>query len=142
MLIGKNSSSVHTEDLLADMAKTKLADKLLISLAVHVVLVLVTSVSFIGLCFKYSSLHPRREMERQRREAAAAEQESLLAQRLAAGESSTNVTATAEGAQPAEPSATEEAPAGGKSAIEQELEEKSSSRPEHSNMAFDEIDSI
>lgn len=148
MLIGKDSSTVHSEELMADIASSPLTRKLLVSLGVHVLLVVLTSTPFIVLCFRYGTLDPRPEHERALAElrekgepAKAAGGEQGAGRR--AGTEAPASTGTGGVSEAGAPGTVDAGEGGtGQSKIEQEISEVSPDRPGHSSLSFDDVDSL
>lgn len=68
--------------LFKDAAKPRLAKGLGISFIIHIVLLGVLSISFIGLCFQYKTTRPKAEIKRIEMEKKAADEEKARQDRI------------------------------------------------------------
>ena len=139
------ANSLFPDDLMADISRSTLGRTLVISIVVHVILLGVTSIGFIGLCLKYDTLYPKRVIAAERVEA---KKKAILAADKASVPAAGNAAAAplpAAGGTTAPPSP---AAAGAtpttteKSPIEQTLEEVDRNLPKKSNVTFDKVDSL
>lgn len=138
MLIGKDNSAVHPEELMAAISRSRLGDKLLLSVGLHVALILLTSVPYLVLCARYGSFDPEEaklRLEEQESKATQAVQAAPAAPATGDEEAATAATAAADEAEPA-------AEAAGLSPIEQEINEVSGERPTLSTSGFEDIESL
>ena len=141
MLIDKE---FHPEELMKGISDTTLVKKIMLSLGLHVLLLGVTSIGFIGLCAKYGTFDPRTKQEDLRKKAAAAEEAKAEA---AAQKSEEKKKGTKAKPGKTEPGASKSPASQGpakptKSKIEREIEETSKERPAHSDMSFDDVDEL
>lgn len=86
----ENYKNTDPATLISVIAKPRLASSAVISFVIHIVLLGLLSISFIGECFTYKSIHPaevkkkldkeKEEAEKQQRQAEAAKKAQLKAQ--------------------------------------------------------------
>ena len=128
---------LEPDELIADISRPSLGRELLISIGIHAVVLLITSIGFIALCFRHHTLDPRaainaieqakRDQELEaKREAARAKILAAQAQRKA-GETKTGTAAPPD-------------KDGAKPKILETIHEKSSKRPASSNVSLDELE--
>jgi hypothetical protein len=129
-------SAVHPDDLMADITKSTLSRTLMISLAVHVVVIGLTSIHFMGLCVKYHSLHPYDIIREEKIAAEEKARQEALAAKQQAGKAASEAGTPETGA-PDESGTSEE-----KSPIEKELEAVSDERPTEAVVSFDDIEML
>jgi hypothetical protein len=121
--------------LIAAIARPPLARTFLLSLGIHLVLILLTSVQFFHLCVKYNTLDPRpviRKMEQEAREQEQEAKRQAARERALAGQSATR-----------EPSAKDQdRKDAGEGTLEGtgELEGTPKGRPTKSDVRLDELD--
>jgi hypothetical protein len=137
------ANSMFPDDLMAEISRSTLGRTVVISIVVHVLVLGVTSIGFIGLCLKYDTLHPKQAMlaEVKAQKKAAAEAADKPAP--AAGGAATQPVPAAGSTATTTPAATATTPtADGKTPIEQTLEEVDRNLPKKSNVTFDKVDSL
>jgi hypothetical protein len=147
---------VDPERLMVEVNRPRLARMVTISTVLHVLLIGLTSLGFLGLCLKYKTFHPKWEVRRiQKEEAdkkAAVEAEKALAEakrRTAANKAQEAATPKKEATEPGK--ATPPDTASGtaapaalkadkpKTKIERDLEEKSNERPVRPSVTLDDV---
>ncbi|MFW5856285.1 MAG: hypothetical protein ACOCX4_00270 [Planctomycetota bacterium] len=146
----KAEEPIEPDRLMERMERASVWPQVGVSLAVHLVVIAITSIGFLQLASRYGTLDPRSIAAARAREAEAAEEtadaDAADADAPAAGEAPA-AGGDAGDAASATPEAGE-APAGedesasdgdGKSAIEQTLEETSSERPTESDLGLDRV---
>ncbi len=140
MLIDKE---VHPEELMKGISDTTLVKKIMLSLGLHVLLLGITSIGFIGLCVKYTSFDPQAEIKKEEagKKAAAEEAEAKAAAEKAKNKKK-GTKAKPDKTTPSgqELPATQGQTKPKKSKIERDLEKTSKERPGHSEMSFDDVD--
>ncbi len=62
------TDDIKPDALMADIAKPRLIPCFGISFAVHIVMLLLLSITFLGNCFKYGTIHPRAAMKQEAKE--------------------------------------------------------------------------
>ncbi len=129
-------SSAHPDELMKHVSHTTLGKTLLLSVAVHLALIAVTSAGFVRLCVQYKSLHPKTVIKEQQIEAKRAK---AAAPSVAPG--SADAAVPGDSKKMAD-SAVGALPVAAKSPIEQTLEEVSNERPTGSNVSFDGTDEL
>jgi hypothetical protein len=143
-------SSIYPDHLMADVARSTLARTFVLSLIIHVAVLGLTSIRYIGLCFEHKTWQPDEVIKELRAEAERVKLEEARQARLAEQQAAAQKAAA--GAKPA-PAATtpDEAPAPGesvpegdaeKSPIEKTLEEVSHERPTEPSATFENVDEL
>jgi hypothetical protein len=143
-------SSIYPDHVMANVAKSVLPAALAVSLLVHLAVVGVTSVGFIGKCVKHGTLHPKQAIqnlrEQEESERIAEERRERLQQaREEVDEPATDSAGggTAEDAGGELPEAgAETADDGGMTPIEREINEGDTSRPPVPDATFDNVDDL
>ncbi|HPD14806.1 MAG TPA: hypothetical protein PLE19_07645 [Planctomycetota bacterium] len=135
--------AVDPDELLADVKRQSFLRTVAASTVVHVIVILLTSIGYIGLMRQYKSWHPRIEMKRLAKEQREREDEQrrkeahdkFLADQAKkkAGEKGGDEKGT-----PAPTSATKAE--GDKPKVLKDIEAKSSERPKESSMKLNELD--
>ena len=130
---------VHPEMLMTGISDTSVFGKILLSLGIHILLVLLTSIGFIKLCVVHKSLDPRAVIAQQKEEADQQEKEAKKAklQEEAIKKQKKQKDGKTAPVQNNKPTAGEK-PAGEKIApVEKRLQETSKERPKGSGMDLD-----
>jgi hypothetical protein len=131
------AQSLFPDDLMAEISRSTLGRTLIVSLAVHALLIGVTSIGFIGLCVKYNSLHPKVAMaaEKKAQDLAAAQAGATADQPAGSGATAT-VPASGSDATPTANGEREKSP------IERTVEEVDTNLPTGSSVGFGSVDSL
>ncbi len=135
--------AVNPDDLMAGVKRHSFLVLILISVAVHIVLIFGTSIRHIGEMRKYKTLHPAIEKKRL---AKLKREEEMEARRRAAHEKFMADQAKKKSAEkdgpekggPAPTTATK--PGGEKPKVLKDIEAKSTERPKESSLKLDELD--
>lgn len=157
LLAEMEASGLHPEELMDDITQSAMGKTMAISLVVHALVIGLTSIAFLGLAWKYKSLHPRAIIKQEQREAAekkaqedAAKAEAEALQRATEMKAQIAAAAAAKaaakpGADGAAPAAAEGAAAGADrppSKIEQAINETSDERPDKPTVSLDNVDEL
>ncbi len=137
-------NSVYPDDLMADIARSRLGKTLLVSALIHVAFIGVTSIGFIRLCARYDTLDPKAAIAAEQKAAKEKEKEEAATTAGNAGAQTTSGTQSTGNAEtpPAQPADAGENGGTGQSPIEQKLEEKDTNYPPASDVGFGDVDSL
>jgi uncharacterized membrane protein len=144
---------VDPESLIADLSKPQMFRMITYAFAIHIAIILVTSIGFISMCVKYHSMRPRQVVKTLEKEAAEKKMKEDAAKASvdamkSAKAADEDARKNAKASPPANAAATQP-PAGAaetssekpaekkKSKIEQEIEKTSSERPTKSSVGLD-----
>ncbi len=140
---------VDPESLIADLSKPQMFRMITYALAIHIAIILVTSIGFISMCVKYHSMRPRQVVKtlekeavekKMKEDAAKASVDAMKAAKAADEDARKNAKASppANAAAAGAAEASSEKPAEKKkSKIEQEIEKTSSERPTKPTVGLD-----
>jgi len=138
------AESLSADELMADIGRPAIGRILLLSLAIHAALLLLTSVRFISLCVEHHTLDPRsaiREIEQQKREQELEAKREAARKKILAERAKKKAGAKAE-LSPAGPEekGPPDAEPGEKPKVVKDVEAKSKERPKQSSLTLDELD--
>ena len=133
-----DGSTASSEELMGEIARPVIGKMLVISVGIHLVVLLLTSIHFISQCFEHHTFHPRamiKAIEQKKRE------EADEAKRKAAREKSQADRAKKKGAaQPGTATEPTEGEAGKQPKVIEDLKAKSGERPTTPDVKLDELE--
>jgi len=135
--------AVNPDDLMLGVKRGSFLAILIVSVAVHLVLILGTSIGYMRLMREYKSWHPRIEMKRvakQKREDESEAKRKAAYEKFQAEQARAKAKAKEAGA-PDKEAAPEPKGGTGKGEVPKELKAKSSERPKESSLKLNELES-
>jgi len=121
----REAGAVRPGDLMQDVSKSTLGRTIPIAIAVHLVIIALTSIGYIGLCIKHKTWFPKDKVRQIARQEDAKEKEE--AQKLAVAAAKAREKERAAASAPADRRPTGSRPA--MSPVERRISEVSTSRP-------------
>ncbi len=145
---GAPAARVDPDAVMSEVNRPRMGRMLAIAAVFHAALIGLTSISFLGLCWKYKTFHPKwkikqeQKVEAEKQEAAAATKaaEEAVKRAMAARKGTADKEFSDPSAGKGKEPASAKEPGAKKSAVEKAVTATSKDRPEGSSLKLDELD--